>query len=74
MVNLPDDIINKIIMYNIPKYEYLEELKKTRFIRKYCDCEGCTYKHHYGCYQYEFNDPDLKRGIRGNIIIMQQCS
>ena len=27
MFNLSDDIINKIIMYSIPKYPYLEELK-----------------------------------------------
>ena len=26
-VNLPDDITNKIIMYSIPTYPYLEELK-----------------------------------------------
>ena len=75
MVNLPDDITNKIIMYSIPKYPYLEELKTSRFIREYCNCEGCQYKQHYGCYQYEFNDPDNgKRGKRCNIIRLKQCS
>ena len=74
MVNLPDDITNKIIMYSIPKYPYLEALKKTRFIRTYCECEGCTEKHRYGCYEFEFNEPDLKRGKICNIIILKQCS
>ena len=74
MFNLSDDIINKIIMYSIPKYPYLEELKTSRFIREYCNCEGCQYKNHFGCYEYEFNDPDLKRGIRCNIIRLKQCS
>ena len=74
MVNLPDDITNKIIMYSIPKYSYLEELKTTRFIRNKCKCEGCRYKQHFGCYEYEFNEPDLKRGKNCNIIILQQCS
>ena len=33
-VNLPDDIANKIIMYSIPTYPYLEELKS---VAKYCN-------------------------------------
>ena len=76
MFNLSDDIINKIIMYSIPKYPYLEELKTSRFIRIWCRCEGCRYKQHYGCYEYEFNNPDNgKRGSRGNIIRLwsDQC-
>ena len=28
MCNLPDDIINKIVMFSIPSYPYLNELKK----------------------------------------------
>ena len=70
---LPEEAINKIIMYNIPTYPFLEELKKARFIRCKCKCEGCRYKQHFGCYEYEFNNPDNgKRGIRGNIIRLRQ--
>ena len=70
---LPEEAINKIIMYNIPTYPFLEELKKARFIRCKCKCEGCRYKQHFGCYEYEFNNPDNgKRGISGNIIRLRQ--
>ena len=62
MSNLPDDLINKIIMCSIPHYPFLEELKLTRFIRGDCDCEGCEYKHHYGCYDFLFNSIEHKRG------------
>jgi len=62
MCNLPDDIINKIIMCSIPHYPFLEELKLTRFIREGCDCEGCEYKPHYGCYDFLFNSIEHKRG------------
>ena len=72
---LPEEAINKIIMYSIPKYPFLEELKKARFIRCKCKCEGCRYKQHFGCYEYEFNNPDNgKRGIRGNTIRLCQTN
>ena len=53
---LPDELIHKIIMYSVPDYPFLNELKTTRFIRGGCDCEGCEWKHHLGCYHYkDFN-------------------
>ena len=52
---LPDELTNKIIMLTIPAYSFMDELKTTRFIRTCCDCEGCTEKHYYGCYYYDFN-------------------
>lgn len=56
-MNLPDELIQKIVMYSIPQYVYLDELKRKRFYRVVCDCEGCEYKQHFGCYYYEFNRP-----------------
>ena len=54
--NIPEDLINKMIMMSVPTYPYMEELKTTRFIRIGCDCEGCTEKQYYGCYFYrDFN-------------------
>ena len=66
--NLPEEIINKIIMKSVPTYPYLEELKNTRFIRGDCDCEGCEYKHGYGCYDFIFNSISSKRGTICNIL------
>ena len=55
--SLPDEITNKIMMMSIPTYSFMDELKTTRFVRTCCDCEGCTQKHYYGCYCYDFNYP-----------------
>ena len=62
MAQLPDDIINKIIMYSIPHYPYLEALKLTRFIRNNCDCDCCEHRHWYGCCDFVFNSVEHKRG------------
>ena len=69
MTQLPDDIINKIIMYSIPHYPFLEDLKLTRFIRNNCDCEGCEHKHSYGCYDFIFNSIVHKRGKDCEILL-----
>ena len=71
--NLPEEIINKIIMESIPTYPYLEELKNTRFIRVDCDCEGCEYKHWYGCCDFEFNTVSTKRGTICHILHFNDC-
>ena len=69
MTQLPDDIINKIIMYSIPHYPFLEDLKYTRFIRNNCDCDNCDHRHWYGCSDFIFNSVEHKRGMNCEIIL-----
>lgn len=53
MEGLPKELQEKIFMYSLPSYPYLRQLKETRFYRSKCDCEGCNFKHYYGCYYFE---------------------
>ena len=59
-------------MYSIPYYPYLEDLKLTRLIRNNCDCEGCEYKHWYGCYDFVFNSIEHKRGKDCDILLFNR--
>jgi hypothetical protein len=70
MVYLPNEIVNKIVMINRPIYPYITELETTRFVRYGCECEGCTQKHRYGCYEFEFNDSKYgKKQLRCKTIL-----
>jgi hypothetical protein len=59
-LSLPNELISKILMYSLPTYPYLDEIKTTRITFSHCDCEGCNYKPYFGCYNIEFNDKNKK--------------
>jgi len=61
MDKLPLELVNKIIMYQIPTYKYLDELKITRVIIFDCICKNCcdSSKYHIGCDNIEFNSKDI---------------
>lgn len=58
--NLPQELKQNIYEFDDTyKDEYnnvMCNLKTTKFIRANCDCEGCTEKHYFGCYEYKIDE------------------
>ena len=70
MDKIPIELVNKIIMMQIPYYPYLWELQLTRVIVFDCNCASCCSYHNFacGCINLEFNKKDA--GKFGQILCL----
>ena len=76
-MDLPEYLIKMIFEFSdrdyvnnqiIPTYPYLDELKQRRVYRIGCNCEGCCIKNYFGCYELEFNNPDILTKFDGRLL------